>query len=230
MKKTSVVIVAGGSGTRIGGTIPKQYLKINEKTILQITIEQFAASSLISHFVIVAHPDYHPTVQKIVNQIGISANVVASGKERQDSVANGLAAALPLSDKILVHDAARPFISATIIDQCVEWLDNNEAVVVAQKCRDTLKHVVNGKVDFTANRSEYYLAQTPQGFSKKTAQHVLNEILNSGLLGTDDVYFAERLGIPVHIVEGSSFNFKITTQEDLKFAEALVEKYGYQIA
>ena len=230
MKKNSVVIVAGGTGTRIGGTIPKQYLNLQDKTILQITIEHFAASPLIHHFIIVAHPDYHSDVQHILKQCGISAMVTASGKERQDSVANGLEVALPLSDKILIHDAARPFIHRSIIENCISELDRFEAVVTAQKCRDTLKTVANDVVKSTEDRTKFYLAQTPQGFTKTTAEKVLHDIRTSGLLGTDDVFFAERLGIPVKVVEGSSFNFKITTHEDLKLAEALTEKYGYQIA
>lgn len=230
MEKNSVVIVAGGTGTRIGGTVPKQYLNLQNKTILQITIEHFAASPLIHHFIIVAHPDYHADVKHILKQSGISGIIAASGKERQDSVANGLEAALPLSDKILIHDAARPFIHRAIIENCISELNRFEAVVTAQKCRDTLKIAADNIVRSTEDRTKYYLAQTPQGFIKTTAEKVLNDIRTSGLLGTDDVFFAERLGIPVKVVEGSSFNFKITTPEDLKMAEALAGKYGYQIA
>lgn len=230
MKKTSVVIVAGGTGTRIGGSIPKQYLTIQDKTILQITIEHFSASRYITHFIIVAHPDYHADVSDIMKQAGVSGIIAVSGKERQDSVANGLEAALPLSDKILVHDAARPFIHEAVIENCITELDSFEAVVVAQKCRDTLKMVDSGLVTSTEDRTKYYLAQTPQGFTKTTAAKVLDGIRSSGLSGTDDVFFAERLGIPVKVVEGSSFNFKITTPEDLKMAEALIAQYGYQIA
>jgi 2-C-methyl-D-erythritol 4-phosphate cytidylyltransferase len=230
LKKTSVVIVAGGTGTRIGGTIPKQYLTIQDKTILQITIEHFSLSESVHHFVIVAHPDYHSDVSHILKSAEVSATIAVSGKERQDSVANGLEAALPLSDKILVHDAARPFVHSTIIENCIHELDEFDAVVTALKCRDTIKIVNDGLVSSTEDRSKYYLAQTPQGFTKAAAEKVMNGIRTSGLSGTDDVFFAERLGIPVKVVEGSSFNFKITTPEDLKMAEALVAKYGYQIA
>jgi len=231
VKKVCAVIVAGGVGTRIGGTTPKQYLKIKEKSILEITISNFVSSGLIHHFIVVAHPDFFTEVKSILDKFDISFSVVESGKERQNSVANGITEAVKISDVVLVHDAARPFVNSSIIKNCIDGLDENKAVVVAVKCRDTVKKT-NSKliVESTEDRSKFYLAQTPQGFTKETAEQVLFEINNSSEIGTDDVYFAEKLGIPVKIIEGSTFNFKITTPEDLMLAESLVGKYGYSIA
>ncbi len=231
MKKVCAVIVAGGVGTRIGGSTPKQYLKIKEKSILEITISNFVNSGLIHHIVIVARPDYFSEVKSTVNKFSVSASIVESGKERQNSVANGISEALKFSDIILVHDAARPFINQSIIKNCIYGLIEFDAIVVAVKCRDTVKKTTPQLlVEKTEDRSKFYLSQTPQGFTKSVAQKVLNEINSSSEIGTDDVYFAEKLGVPVKIIDGSSFNFKITTPEDLMVAEALVEKYGYSVA
>lgn len=231
MKKVCAVIVAGGVGTRIGGTIPKQFITIKDKTILEITLSNFADSGLIHHLVVVAHPDYFPDVQAILHKFEIPFSVTESGKERQHSVVNGVKKAIKVADYILVHDAARPFVSRLILEKCIKNLEIYQSVVVAVKCRDTIKRSSDDLlVEKTEDRSKFYLAQTPQCFTRKVAEQIIVEIEKSAEIGTDDVYFAEKLGIPVKIIEGNTFNFKITTPEDLKMAEALVEKYGYSVA
>jgi len=226
--KASVVIVAGGQGKRFGSDIPKQYLPLGSGTVIEQTIARFTGTRVFSRLILVVHPDYHPLVSSLMEksfpQTGFS--LVPSGKERMHSVANGLEEALKDSDKILIHDAARPFIQPEDILNCLSELDRWEAVVVGVAPRDTVRSAgPDGTSSGTLDRSRLFLAQTPQGFTRKAASAVLAKIRQSDEIGTDDVYFAEQAGIPVRLIPGSSLNFKITTPEDLALAGVIMEHY-----
>lgn len=197
--------------------------------MLEQTVRMFVESLVIDRFVLVVHPDFHHFVSDLLQNSfpGLAFSLVSSGPERQDSVANGIEKALVFSGNILIHDAARPFIRPEIIRKCAVVLESESAVVVGIKARDTVKkitadfHILN-----TLDRKEVFLAQTPQGFRHDTAEKVLVKIRQSDGIGTDDVYFAEQLGIPVRIIEGSSLNFKITAPDDLALAKVIMENYG----
>jgi len=224
-----VVIVAGGAGKRLGSDTPKQYLSIGSCSVIEQTIRMFVASGVVGRFILVVHPDYQSFVSRLVVSSfpELMFDIVDSGQERQHSVANGLEKALTFSGNILIHDAARPFIQPETIRNCASSLDLSPAVVVGIKAKDTVKRITQaGYVDQTLNRSELFLAQTPQGFNHETAEKVLLKIRSSDGIGTDDVYFAEKLGVPVRIIEGSALNFKITTPEDLSLAKVIMENYG----
>lgn len=219
-----MVIVAGGVGKRFGSPIPKQYLPLGHQSVLEWSVEAFFKSNQIHHMVIVSHPSYWEDWSKILSRFSFqSLEFAPSGNERKDSVANGIKKILPNTDKILIHDAARPFISSQIISNVIASLEKYPVVVVGLKSRDTVK-ILNqeSRVQETIDRSNVFLAQTPQGFNHYFAEKAMELMVNSTDIGTDDVSYAEKLEIPVGIVEGNQLNFKITTQEDYEIATHLV--------
>lgn len=219
----AAVIVAGGSGKRFGGDTPKQYLLIGKDPVIVHTIRRFVLAGGLSKLIVVAHPDYHPMVKEWMEPVGFPVEVVESGPERQDSVANGLEIALASCDRVLIHDAARPLVDPKTIRQCADVLVTHPAVVSGYYSRDTVKQVSDsGEVMGTIPRAGVFLAQTPQGFSREAGLKVLRQIRESGLAGTDDVFFAEKAGIPVWCVPASPYNIKITTRADFDLVSTLI--------
>lgn len=219
----AAIIVAGGSGKRFGSDTPKQYLLIGNDPVIVHTVRRFVLAGGFSRIILVVHPDYHSVVRQWMEDEGVSVEVVESGPERQDSVANGLEAALSSCDRVLIHDAARPLVDPKTIRLCAEVLLTHPAVVAGYYSRDTVKQVSDsGEVLGTIPRAGVFLAQTPQGFNRETGLVVLRQIRQSGLAGTDDVFFAEKAGVPVQCVPASPYNLKITTRADFDLVSTLI--------
>lgn len=219
----AAVIVAGGSGKRFGGDIPKQYLMIGQEPVIVHTVRRFVLAGGLTRLIVVAHPDYHSQVREWMKAVDFPVEVVESGPERQDSVANGLESALSSCERVLIHDAARPLVDPKTIRQCADVLMTHPAVVSGYYSRDTVKQVSDsGQVMSTIPRAGVFLAQTPQGFSREAGLRVLHQIRESGLAGTDDVFFAEKAGIPVWCVPASPYNLKITTRADFDLVSTLI--------
>ena len=205
------IILAGGSGTRFKSKIPKQYFKIGNQSIINYTIDSFEKSSLIDRIIIVVD-------EKYINQIGKENPehiVVSGGKSRFESSYNGILACPKNSKKVLIHDAARPFVTQKIITSCIETLDNYEAVVTSIQSTDTVIRSKNMEVFQVEDRSQIFLNQTPQGFDYKT---ILNAHKNRTESVTDDISLLDLNKIRCKIIEGSKKNIKITTNDDIKFA------------
>ncbi len=153
----------------------------------------------------------------------VPVRIVAGGAERQDSVAAGLAALEDAVDVVLVHDAARPFVTLACVDACVQAAARHGAAIVAERARDTVKLVRDqGVIAETLDRRSIWLAQTPQGFRTALLREAYERARRDGVVATDDAALVERLGHPVHVVEGGPSNRKITTPEDLRWAEVVV--------
>tara|TARA_Y100001978_G_scaffold108431_1_gene96868 strand:+ start:317 stop:967 length:651 start_codon:yes stop_codon:yes gene_type:complete len=205
------IILAGGSGTRFKSKIPKQYFKIGNKSIINYTIDSFEKSSLIDRIIIVV-------AEKYINQISKENPehiVVSGGKSRFESSYNGILACPKNSKKVLIHDAARPFVTQKIITSCIETLDNYEAVVTSIQSTDTVIRSKNMEVFQVEDRSQIFLNQTPQGFDYKT---ILNAHKNRNESVTDDISLLDLNKIRCKIIKGSKKNIKITTNDDIKFA------------
>ena len=205
------IILAGGSGTRFKSKIPKQYFKIGNQSIINYTIDSFEKSSLIDRIIIVVD-------EKYINQIGKENPehiVVSGGKSRFESSYNGILACPKNSKKVLIHDAARPFVTQKIITSCIEALDNYEAVVTSIQTTDTVIRSKNMEVFQIEDRSQIFLNQTPQGFHYKT---ILNAHKNRTESVTDDISLLDLNKIRCKIIKGSKKNIKITTNDDIKFA------------
>ena len=212
-----MLIVAAGRGLRIGGGIPKQYRPLAGVPVLVRTVKAFRAHPRIAKTVVAIHPDDSELFsQSFANE---PPETTAGGETRQDSVRRGLEAlAADAPDVVLIHDAARPFVDAALIDRVIDALAKAEAVIPGLPVSDTIKRVEDGVVIGTVPRDALFGAQTPQGFRFKPllAAHRAAE----GQTLTDDAAVAEAAGLAVLVVAGSTDNVKITEPQDFARAEA----------
>jgi 2-C-methyl-D-erythritol 4-phosphate cytidylyltransferase/2-C-methyl-D-erythritol 2,4-cyclodiphosphate synthase len=224
----TAIIAAGGRGRRFGGPQPKQLLTIDGRAILDLSVAAFASHPAISEIVValpselVANP---PDYLCARTDGAPPIRLVAGGERRQDSVENAFRAAGDRTDVVVIHDAARPFVSAALISRTIEAAAASGAAVAAVQSRDTVKRAggagagdVRSVVE-TLSRETIYLAQTPQAFTRQVLADAL--ALSGAGDATDEALLAERAGHPVRIVDGESSNIKITTPDDLPIAEAI---------
>ena len=215
-----VVVAAGGQGRRLGGPVAKQWMTLGDRTIFERSLAACAASSHVRGIVAVV-PAADLEHARVLAESAAGEKllaVVAGGARRQDSVAAGLHAVPADAQVVLVHDAARPFVSHAIIARVVEAAARDGAAIAAARVHDTVKHVViEGDVrwiDDTIAREHVVLAQTPQGFRRDVIAALL-PVMTSPADVTDEASLAERLGHRVQVVDGHPDNVKITTEDDL---------------
>ncbi|MDY2883142.1 MAG: 2-C-methyl-D-erythritol 4-phosphate cytidylyltransferase [Romboutsia timonensis] len=220
-----VVIVAAGTGSRMNMGINKQFIKLEGKEIIAYTIEKFYNNSNIEDIVVVVKEDESEFFKKeILDKYNFkNIKIAYGGKERQDSVYNGLKLLDEKCDVVLIHDGARPFVSDKIIDKSIEEAKEHKAIVVGVPVKDTIKVIDNDKniVD-TPNRSVLWAVQTPQTFDYNILIHAYKDAFKNGFYGTDDAMLVERIGYKVKMLEGSYNNIKITTQEDLNVGSQIL--------
>jgi 2-C-methyl-D-erythritol 4-phosphate cytidylyltransferase/2-C-methyl-D-erythritol 2,4-cyclodiphosphate synthase len=227
--QVAAIIAAGGRGVRFGADRPKQFLEIGGRSILELSVAALAASDRIREIVVALPAEHLDSGSKALRAaIGRPITVVAGGARRQDSVANAFAKTSKDSDIILIHDAARPFVTRDVIDRAIDGAKHHGAVVAAIGVRDTVKQAGEASTDgarlvrATIPRDSIFLAQTPQAFRRDVLARALDE--GKGVDATDEAMLVERLGVPVHVVEGDATNIKITTPEDLAAAQRHSEK------
>ena len=205
-KTVTVIIAAAGSGSRMGGRLPKQYMKTGGEVILRKTAEIFASCPVIDNIIVVADMAYMDLCEDVLK--GIEHRTVAGGAQRQDSVYEGLKCTD--TDIVLIHDGARPFVTQQIITEVTAAAAEYRAAVCAVRPKDTIRTKQG-----TLNRNELYAVQTPQGFDTAAIKAAYEAAYAEGFYGTDDAGIAERAGLEIRIVSGSYDNIKITTREDL---------------
>lgn len=217
--KTGVIIASGGLGTRFGGDKPKQFLEINGKPVITLTLEKFHQCEYVDYIVIASHPEYINYINKIIEENNFSkvVSVVAGGRHRQDSVWNAIREIVKWEfDILLIHDAVRPFITHEIIKEIIKTASEYGAAVPAVVPKDTIKIAnADGFVLETPDRSTLCAVQTPQGFQKNVIIEAYEKAYSDKIYTTDDSSLAERIGKNVKIVKGDYKNIKITTKEDL---------------
>ena len=214
----SAIIAAGGRGSRLGAGQPKQLLEVSGVPILQRSVDAFLHHPLVSEVVVALPADVLAAPPPYLMSTRKPITLVEGGVRRQDSVALALARVSPGADIVVVHDAARPMVSADLIDRTVAAAVEHGAALAALRATDTVKRGnANGMVVETVPRDSIYLAQTPQAFQAA----VLRDALASGMDATDEATLVERAGIPVHLVAGDPRNIKITTADDVALAERL---------
>ena len=220
-----VVIVAAGTGSRMNMGINKQFIKLEGKEIIAYTIEKFYNNSNIEDIVVVVKEDESEFFKKeILDKYNFkNVKIAYGGKERQDSVYNGLKLLDEKCDVVLIHDGARPFVSDKIIDKSIEEAKEHKAIVVGVPVKDTIKVIDNDKniVD-TPNRSALWAVQTPQTFDYNILIDAYKDAFKNKFYGTDDAMLVERIGYKVKMLEGSYNNIKITTQEDLNVGSQIL--------
>lgn len=220
----TAIIAAGGSGRRVGGPVPKQLLEIGGRPILRHAVEAFVSHPSVSEVIVALPPALATAPPEWLGPV----RVVAGGERRQDSVANALDAVQPATEIVLVHDAARPFVTADIITRAIDAAAMHGAAIAAVPVSDTVKHVSTdppGLVRGTLPREEIYLAQTPQAFRAEVLRAAV-ALGRSGVDATDESALAERAGYAVHVVEGGLTNVKITSAADLERARGAPAQGG----
>lgn len=222
--KTLAIIPSAGMGRRMG-SMKKNYLSLLDKPVLAHTLAAFEASVEVDSVLIVAHPsdeDYCRT--EIIARYGFKKvlRIIPGGAERQDSVWNGLKESAGF-DMIAVHDGARPLVTTDIIDRTIRAAKEHGAAIAAVAVKDTIKESLDGFISRTIPREALVSVQTPQAFRRAALMEAFEKARADGFLGTDESSLAERAGQRVKVVEGSYENIKITTREDMLFAECILK-------
>ncbi len=220
------VIVAAGKGLRMGAGVRKPYRLLAGLPILRHTLNTFQRSAQFEEILlVVADDDMAACRREVVDPSGWGDHVrlIAGGRERQESVFNGLAACRGGDDDlVLIHDGARPLVAVELLEKCLSAAAEKGACIPAVPVTDTLKQGhANGSIAATLPRDAIWQAQTPQGFRLGLIRAAHERARQTGYTGTDDAQLVERLGEPVFIVSGNRSNIKITRPDDLVLAEAI---------
>lgn len=225
MGKNIALILAAGQGKRMGTNTNKQFLTLQDKPVLYHTLKAFSENRNIDEIVLVcAEKDIAYCKEKIVEAYGFSKvkSLVLGGIERQDSVYNGLKA-IKSCDIVLIHDGARPFITNSIIDEGIKMAKLHGACTCGVKAKDTIKlKDSDGFSKETLNRESTFLVQTPQCFNYELILSCHEKLSKDRKLVTDDTMVVEMFNHKVYLYEGSYFNIKITTPEDMIIGENIL--------
>ena len=225
-KRTAAIVLAAGSGKRMGTSVHKQYLLIKDKPVIYYTLQAFEASDVDDIILVTGADEIDYCRETIVEKYGFKKvrAVIAGGKERYDSVYEGLKA-LSDCDYVLIHDGARPLISRALINANITCVQEEKACVTAVPAKDTIKVADNqGYVADTPDRSKLWQIQTPQTFSYALVLEAYRKRAEAGDdTVTDDAMVVEKYANhPIYLLKGDYRNIKITTPEDLIIAEAFL--------
>lgn len=220
----SVIIVAAGSSTRMGG-VSKQLLSVGGIPVIARTLLAFQRAACIKNIVLVARECDILDLQKIAEKYMITklTDIVEGGNCREESVKNGVLRLAKDSKTVLIHDGARPLVTQEVISAVADAAEKFLAATCAVPVKDTLKVVEDGIITDTLERAKIYSAQTPQGFSYPLFKNAIESIDDLSQF-TDDCAVVESKGTSVHIVLGDYNNIKITTKEDVLIAEEIVKR------
>jgi len=218
-----MIVVAGGSGSRMGADIPKQFLHLNGRPLLMHTLANLQAMDRSMALVLVLPAAHIATWEALCTEhdFAVAHITVAGGATRFRSVERGLAAAMDC-DLIGVHDGVRPFVSAEVVNSCFEAASQNGAAVPVTPIVQSLRRVEEG-VSVAVDRSEYRAVQTPQCFRSELLRDAFAEATHD--LYTDDAAVVEATGHPITLVNGNPENIKVTTPTDLQLAQILTNKF-----
>jgi len=225
--KVTAVIPAAGAGKRMNSK--KQFLELNGRPVLDITVSVFDECQAIDDIIVVVAKEDIGSTKDLLKERKKVKSIVAGGAERQDSVYNGIKAIIPESEEdiVVIHDAARPLITKDIISKAVTEAKVSKAVVVGIPSKDTVKTVSPENIIMeTLDRASIWLVQTPQAFHYSVIKQAYERAQRIKYKATDDSKLVERMGLSVKMIMGSSENIKITTKEDLAMAEAILKGRG----
>jgi 2-C-methyl-D-erythritol 4-phosphate cytidylyltransferase len=223
----SAIIVAAGKGTRMGPGTDKLFLEVAGKPVVAHTWQRFARAACIDEIVLVVREGMQSAFAELARRHGLDKphRFVVGGRERQDSVWNGIEAVASGTEIVAIQDAARPCTSESLIAATIEAAKETGAAVAAQPVIDTIKESADGRfVQRTMDRARLWAVQTPQSFRLEVIRRALAEVRLRGLLVTDDTAACELVGQPVRLVAGAEPNPKVTRPEDLAYVELLLRQ------
>lgn len=226
--RASAIIVAAGSGSRLGSTMPKAFIQLGSRSLLWYSMRAISQVPEILEAVATVPPGMEPAARAEAHRAGLAIplKIAPGGAERQDSVRIALALSSAESEYVIIHDAARPFATPAMFDAAIRVAAEHGAAIVAIPLADTLKRIESDTITGTIPRNALYQAQTPQAFRRDLLKRAHRAALENGITGTDDAELVERIGARVRIVAGSPLNLKITTPADLEIAQALARSYA----
>jgi 2-C-methyl-D-erythritol 4-phosphate cytidylyltransferase len=220
------IIPAGGKGTRSGYNTPKQYLKINGKELIAYTVDVFQKNRSVDDIIISADPLYFKLIEKIKVKYSFTklTTLVKAGLERQDSVYNGLNSLLASrEDLIIVHDAARPLLPQKVLTNAINIAKAKGNAIVCIKAKDTLMQR-NELAEKYIDREKVFYIQTPQIFQYSILKKAMDKAYKNKFRGTDESMLVRGSNKKINIIEGSVFNFKVTSKDDVKLLSKLLIK------
>ncbi|RSK25522.1 2-C-methyl-D-erythritol 4-phosphate cytidylyltransferase [Bacillus sp. HMF5848] len=224
-----VIIPAAGQGTRMKAGKNKQFILLNDKPVIIHTLSIFEKADNCAGVIIVCNKAEKQQIQDLIIEYNITKvkAIVSGGKERQNSVWNGLKALQDITNStlVLVHDGARPFVTQSMLNNLVQVAERNGAATVAVPVKDTIKRVKDHAVIETLERSSLWAIQTPQAFHMPLLFSAHQQAEDTNYVGTDDASLVEKLGQAVKIVEGDYRNIKLTTPEDMLYANAILAEW-----
>jgi len=222
------IVLAGGAGKRMGAPTNKQFLLLDNKPIIVHTLQVFEECKPVDGVYLVVNQKDLPVIQEeILEQYRFSKviKLVIGGRLRQDSVKNGLDAIENPCDIVIIHDGARPFITPSFIEKGIYLMEMFDAIIPALPVKDTIKVISKeGFVLKTLDRDSLWQVQTPQTFKYELIMKAYMEGMAKKLYGYDDATFIESIGKKVKVIEGSPYNIKITTPEDLIIARGILSE------
>lgn len=224
----TAIILAAGKGTRMNAGMNKQFILLNDKPLLAQTLEVFQSSKTIDSIILVTSRDeLQFCKEQILDAYGFDKvdKLICGGSERQQSVFNGIRSLDKNCSVVVIHDGARPIVPNGIIERCIEGAEIYGAVSAGMPAKETIK-ILNedGFVEYTPERGRVWITQTPQAFKPDIIRKAHEMAGIKGIVGTDDAFLVEHMGIKVKMIEGSYENIKVTTPEDLIIAEAIMNK------
>jgi 2-C-methyl-D-erythritol 4-phosphate cytidylyltransferase len=226
---TSAIIVAAGKGTRMGPDMDKLFLELSGRPLIVHTWERFDSSPSVDEIVLVVRAGTKETFRELAERFGFKKRfkIASGGKERQDSVWNGLQAASARTEIVVIQDGARPCTSEQLIRATIEAAREIGAAVAAQRVTDTIKESDGGSlIARTVDRSRLWSVQTPQTFRYEVICRALEVVLQNNAIITDDTAACELIGQPVKLVESALPNPKATSPADLPYLEMLLKGSG----
>ena len=216
------VVPAGGMGVRMGSTQPKQYLTLAGLPLFVHTLRALLSGGAVDRAVLAVPAERVPLTRRLLrrHRIDVTIDVVEGGPSRQQSVWCALQAVPVDTGWVVVHDAVRPFIAGSLVEQLLETARRVGAATCGLQIRETVKRVAGETVHSTVDRDGLWLTQTPQVFRRDLLWEAHDKARRDGFVGTDDAMLVERLGAQVAMVPGIPYNMKITTPDDLRIARA----------
>ena len=222
MGKIGVIIVAGGAGHRMGGSLPKQFMILGNEPILLHTIRAFSQALPQAEIVVSIAQEYIHLWENLASRFDVPPHkVVAGGSQRFHSVKNALESLSPTVERIVVHDAVRPLLSKRLIISLILALDEHQAVIPVISPVDSIREIEH-KGSKIVDRTKIRMVQTPQVFQSQILREAYQQEYNPQF--TDDASVIEAIGYTVHLIDGEPNNIKITTPIDMLIAQAILDK------
>jgi 2-C-methyl-D-erythritol 4-phosphate cytidylyltransferase len=225
---TTLILLAGGIGKRANLGIPKQYYRIEEKMVIEYTLENVSKVGGIDRIILVSNPQFMGTALELKETFPKIESVATGGETRNESIYNGFREVPRGEIKVLIHDAVRPFTPRRVFEEIIALLDEKDVVTTVNPITGNLIELDDGKVKAIHDRSKYVIGEAPTGYRYKALKKTLEDAVSSGTLNEipHDILLAIKAGFDVYVLPCNCFNLKITFRDDIELSRALIKILG----